>query len=155
MAGCGSAPSMDTIGAVAIPLSCEGGDKMFAAKLERIRSLLRANFRLRSGWRRARDGIQYVEHTEGHGEKLFEAVCDLGLEASCPSGAARSWMPRIVCLIKKGVPDFDTLHGRTADHLAVGCAFDLLMHDGDDLRASHQFTGRDRREPGSKSKILS
>jgi ATP-dependent DNA ligase len=25
-------------------------------------------------------GIQYVEHTEGHGEKLFEAVCDLGLE---------------------------------------------------------------------------
>jgi hypothetical protein len=42
-------------------------------------------------------------------------------------------MPRIVCLIKKGVPDFDTLHGRTADHLAVGCAFDLLMHDGDDL----------------------
>jgi hypothetical protein len=71
---------MDTIGAVAIPLSCEGGDKMFAAKLERIRSLLRANFRSRSGWRRARDGIQYVEHNEGHGEKLFEAVCDLGLE---------------------------------------------------------------------------
>src|SRR5262249_9226800 len=29
---------------------------------------------------RSRGGIQYVEHTEGHGEKLFEAVCDLGLE---------------------------------------------------------------------------
>jgi hypothetical protein len=29
---------------------------------------------------RSRDGIQYVEHTAGHGEKLFEAVCDLGLE---------------------------------------------------------------------------
>jgi bifunctional non-homologous end joining protein LigD len=40
----------------------------------------------------------------------------------------------VVCLIKKGVPDFDTLHSRTADHLAVACAFDLLMHDGDDLR---------------------
>jgi ATP-dependent DNA ligase len=40
----------------------------------------------------------------------------------------------VVCLIKKGVSDFDTLHSRTADHLAVACAFDLLMHDGDDLR---------------------
>jgi len=26
------------------------------------------------------------------------------------------------------------LYGRTSDHLAVACAFDLLMHDGDDLR---------------------
>ena len=40
----------------------------------------------------------------------------------------------VVCLVKKGVADFDMLHGRTADHLAVACAFDLLMHDGDDLR---------------------
>jgi bifunctional non-homologous end joining protein LigD len=29
---------------------------------------------------RSRGGVQYVEHTDGHGEKLFEAVCDLGLE---------------------------------------------------------------------------
>jgi bifunctional non-homologous end joining protein LigD len=40
----------------------------------------------------------------------------------------------VVCLVKKGIPDFDMLHGRTADHLAVARAFDLLMHDGDDLR---------------------
>ena len=40
----------------------------------------------------------------------------------------------VACLIKKGVADFDMLHGRTSDHLAVACAFDLLMHDGDDLR---------------------
>jgi bifunctional non-homologous end joining protein LigD len=40
----------------------------------------------------------------------------------------------VVCLIKRGIADFDTLHGRTADHLAVACAFDLLMRDGDDLR---------------------
>jgi hypothetical protein len=40
----------------------------------------------------------------------------------------------VVCLIKKGIPDFDMLHSRTADHLAVACAFDLLMHDSDDLR---------------------
>src|SRR5262245_24771766 len=38
----------------------------------------------------------------------------------------------VVCLIKKGVADFDMLHGRTADHLAVACAFDLFMYD--DLR---------------------
>jgi bifunctional non-homologous end joining protein LigD len=25
-------------------------------------------------------GIQYVEHAEGHGDKLFAAVCKLGLE---------------------------------------------------------------------------
>jgi len=40
----------------------------------------------------------------------------------------------VVCLINKGVADLGMLHGRTSDHLAVACAFDLLMHDGDDLR---------------------
>jgi len=40
----------------------------------------------------------------------------------------------VVCLVKKGIADFDMLHSRTADHLAVACAFDLLMHNGDDLR---------------------
>ncbi|MGA7025465.1 MAG: DNA ligase [Pseudolabrys sp.] len=39
-----------------------------------------------------------------------------------------------VCLDERGVPNFDTLHSRTADHLAVACAFDLLMVNGDDLR---------------------
>ena len=39
----------------------------------------------------------------------------------------------VVCLMKRGVADFDMLHSRTADHLAVACAFDLLRHDGDDL----------------------
>ena len=27
-----------------------------------------------------RDGIQYVEHAEGHGDRMFVAACDLGLE---------------------------------------------------------------------------
>ena len=40
----------------------------------------------------------------------------------------------VVCLIKKGIADFNTLHSRAADHVAVACAFDLLMHNGDDLR---------------------
>jgi bifunctional non-homologous end joining protein LigD len=29
---------------------------------------------------RSRGGIQYVEHAEGHGDKIYEAVCALGLE---------------------------------------------------------------------------
>ena len=29
---------------------------------------------------RSRDGIQYVEHAEGHGDRMYEAVCKLGLE---------------------------------------------------------------------------
>ena len=40
----------------------------------------------------------------------------------------------VVCAGKNGVPDFDRLHGRLFDHLAVACAFDLLMLNGDDLR---------------------
>jgi len=40
----------------------------------------------------------------------------------------------VVCLDDKGVPQFDTLHNRTADQEAVACAFDLLMRDGDDIR---------------------
>ena len=33
-----------------------------------------------------------------------------------------------------GVTDFDALHSRTMDQVAVACAFDLMMLDGDDLR---------------------
>jgi bifunctional non-homologous end joining protein LigD len=40
----------------------------------------------------------------------------------------------VVCADANGVPDFDALHSRTNDHLAVACAFDLLMLNGDDLR---------------------
>ena len=40
----------------------------------------------------------------------------------------------VVCLDHKGVPQFDTLHSRTADQQAVACAFDLLMRDNDDVR---------------------
>ena len=49
---------------------------------------------------RARDGIQYVEHAEGHGDRMFAAVCDLGLEgivskkldAPYRSGPSKSWI---------------------------------------------------------------
>ena len=45
-------------------------------------------------------GIQYVEHAEGHGEKLFAAACGLGLEgivskkldAPYRSGPSKAWI---------------------------------------------------------------
>ena len=49
---------------------------------------------------RSRGGIQYVEHAEGHGDKMFAAVCDLGLEgivskklnAPYRSGPSKNWI---------------------------------------------------------------
>jgi bifunctional non-homologous end joining protein LigD len=40
----------------------------------------------------------------------------------------------VVCPDSQGVPDFGILHSRCFDHIAVACAFDLLMRDGDDMR---------------------
>ena len=45
-------------------------------------------------------GIQYVEHAEDHGDRLFEAVCKLGLEgivskklnAPYKSGPSKVWL---------------------------------------------------------------
>jgi len=45
-------------------------------------------------------GIRYVEHTEGHGDKLFDAVCKLGLEGIVSkkldvpyrSGPSKTWI---------------------------------------------------------------
>jgi ATP-dependent DNA ligase len=50
--------------------------------------------------RKSREGIQYVEHAEGHGDQLFAAVCDLGLEgivskkldAPYRSGPSKAWI---------------------------------------------------------------
>ncbi|MGB8588727.1 MAG: hypothetical protein WCD87_24190, partial [Pseudolabrys sp.] len=49
---------------------------------------------------RSLDGIQYVEHAEGHGDRIFEAVCKLGLEGIVSkkldspynSGPSRAWL---------------------------------------------------------------
>jgi len=46
------------------------------------------------------EGIQYVEHAEGNGDKLFAAVCKLGLEgvvskkldAPYRSGPSKTWI---------------------------------------------------------------
>jgi bifunctional non-homologous end joining protein LigD len=55
---------------------------------------------LRKVLKRTRRGIQYVEHTEGDGDKLFAAVCKLGLEgivskklnAPYKSGPSKAWL---------------------------------------------------------------
>ena len=49
---------------------------------------------------RTKGGIQYVEHADGHGERMFAAVCRLGLEgivskrsrAAYRSGPTRTWI---------------------------------------------------------------
>jgi bifunctional non-homologous end joining protein LigD len=49
---------------------------------------------------RSRDGVQYVEHAEGHGDRMYEAVCRLGLEGIVSkkltsvyrSGPSRAWL---------------------------------------------------------------
>ena len=43
-------------------------------------------------------------------------------------------MPRLFVSTRTAFQNFDILHSRTADHLAIACAFDLLMVNGDDLR---------------------
>jgi bifunctional non-homologous end joining protein LigD len=55
---------------------------------------------LRKVLRRTRRGIQYVEHADGHGDRLFDAVCELGLEgivskkldAPYRSGPSKTWI---------------------------------------------------------------
>jgi bifunctional non-homologous end joining protein LigD len=50
--------------------------------------------------RKSREGIQYVEHAGGHGDKLFAAVCNLGLEGIVSkrlgsvykSGPSKTWI---------------------------------------------------------------
>ena len=45
-------------------------------------------------------GIEYVEHAEGHGEKFFDAACELGLEGTVSkkldapyrSGKSKAWI---------------------------------------------------------------
>jgi bifunctional non-homologous end joining protein LigD len=55
---------------------------------------------LRKVLRRTKGGIQYVEHGEGDGAEMFEAVCKLGLEGIVSkridspyrSGPSKSWL---------------------------------------------------------------
>jgi bifunctional non-homologous end joining protein LigD len=55
-------------------------DLLLAGDDIRRQSLVERKKELRWVLRNARDGVQYVEHTDGDGDKMFEAVCRLGLE---------------------------------------------------------------------------
>ena len=55
----------------------------YAKRKAALRRLLKAD----------RGGIQYVEHAEGHGEKLFAAACQLGLEGVVSNSSARRTGP--------------------------------------------------------------
>jgi bifunctional non-homologous end joining protein LigD len=66
----------------------------------RRRPLIERKTALKWVLRRSRGGIQYVDHTEGDGEKIFAAVCDLGLEgivskklsSGYKSGPSKAWI---------------------------------------------------------------
>ena len=80
--------------ACAFDLLMVGGEDLrhlpFAKRKTALRRLLKAD----------RGGIQYVEHAEGHGHRLFEAVCTLGLEGIVSkkldtpyrSGPSKTWI---------------------------------------------------------------
>jgi bifunctional non-homologous end joining protein LigD len=66
----------------------------------RRRPLLERKNALKWILRNSRGGIQYVEHTEGDGEKMFKAICKLGLEGIVSkkltsvyrSGPSKAWL---------------------------------------------------------------
>jgi bifunctional non-homologous end joining protein LigD len=74
-------------------LRVNGDDMRRRAFAERTAALAKLLFR-------TREGIQYVEHAEGHGDRMFAAACHLGLEGIVSkgidvlyrSGRARSWI---------------------------------------------------------------
>ena len=53
-------------------------DLLLSNEYIRRRPLIERKRALQWVLRKAREGIQYVEHAEGHGDKLFAAVCHLG-----------------------------------------------------------------------------
>jgi bifunctional non-homologous end joining protein LigD len=75
-------------------------DLLLAGDDIRRRPLVERKAELKWILRRARGGVQYVEHIEGDGEEMFQAACKLGLEgivskrldAPYHSGPARSWL---------------------------------------------------------------
>jgi len=75
-------------------------DLLLAGEDIRRQPLIERKTALKWVLRKAREGIQYVEHAEGHGDKLFAAVCNLGLEGIVSkqltsiyrSGPSRAWI---------------------------------------------------------------
>ena len=80
--------------AVAFDLMMLNGEDLRRKPLVERKALLRKLLRKSLG------GIQFIEHTEGDGNEMFEAVCKLGLEgivskklnAPYRSGSSRAWI---------------------------------------------------------------
>ena len=75
-------------------------DLLLAGDDLRRRPLIERKNTLKWVLRKSRGGIQYVDHTEGDGEKMFKAVCKLGLEGIVSkkltsvyrSGPSKAWL---------------------------------------------------------------
>jgi len=75
-------------------------DLLFSGDDIRRQPLIERKKALQWALRKARDGIQYVEHTEGDGAKMFAAVCKRGLEGIVSkrlmsvykSGPSKAWI---------------------------------------------------------------
>jgi ATP-dependent DNA ligase len=75
-------------------------DLLWSGEDLRRQPLIERKTALKWALRKAREGIQYVEHAEGHGDKLFAAVCNLGLEGIVSkrltsvykSGPSKAWI---------------------------------------------------------------
>jgi ATP-dependent DNA ligase len=80
--------------ACAFDLLMVGGEDLRPLPLAKRKAALRRLLKAE------RAGIQYVEHTEGDGDKMFEAVCNLGLEGMVSkragsfyrSGPSKMWI---------------------------------------------------------------
>src|SRR5262245_27259136 len=83
----------DNAVALAFDLLLSGDDIRRQPLIERKNALKRV-------LRKAREGIQYVEHAEGQGAEMFRAVCKLGLEgivskklnSPYKSGPSKAWL---------------------------------------------------------------
>jgi bifunctional non-homologous end joining protein LigD len=81
-------------------VACAFDLMMFEGDDLRLRPLSERKTALRKLLKRSKDGIQYVEHTEGDGEEMFAAVCKLGLEGIVSkrptsfyrSGPSKNWI---------------------------------------------------------------
>ena len=75
-------------------------DPLLSGEDIRQQPLIERKKALRWVLRKSRGGIQYVEHTEGDGAKMFKAICKLGLEgivskklnAPYKSGPSKAWL---------------------------------------------------------------
>jgi ATP-dependent DNA ligase len=80
--------------ACAFDLLMVGGEDLGRLPLAKRKTALRRLLKAECG------GIQYVEHTEGYADKMFEAVCKLGLEGMVSkrassfyrSGPSKMWI---------------------------------------------------------------